>query len=62
MRIMVVLIPFCFRLVNKCGIVIVPGLTKYSELKVMLEGTPVIVSSYNRVVKHVQLLCLFRTE
>ena len=44
---LVVLMLFCFRLVNKVGVVIGPGLTKYPGLKVMLQGSPNVEASYN---------------
>ena len=40
-----VLIPCWFCLVHKFGIVIVPGLTKSSEVKVTPEGTPIVMAS-----------------
>ena len=42
-----VLMLFWVRLVNKIGIVICPGLTKYSKLKVIPEGSLAVVASYN---------------
>ena len=43
---LVVLIPFWFRLVITVGIVIYPGLTKYPDMKMIPEGIPNMVDSY----------------
>ena len=45
--ILVLIIPFWFRLGNKVGTVIGPGITKYYELKVIPERSPSVVYSYN---------------
>ena len=44
--ILVVLMQFWFRLVNKVGIVIGSGLTRPSKMKVMSEESPDVVYSY----------------
>ena len=43
----VVFVPFWFRLVNKVGVIMGPGLTKYYEVQVMSEGSPSVVDLYN---------------
>ena len=45
--ILVLTIPFWFRLVNKVGTVIGPVITNYSELKVIPEGFTSVMNSYN---------------
>ena len=44
---LVVLMQFWFRFVNKVCTAIVPGLTKYYEVKVITKDIPAVVASYN---------------